>query len=386
MSLTKAILEELIAATNTPRGKRESHEKHLQKIVKAVGALDDDQWDALSDEAADWYNDAVNAINDGQDIPGSENDPFEAAEEETKPTRSRRGRNTQTEETENKPMKKVLVAIALAEIAKGSIVTVTCGDDVFEGEVTAVTKKGRGKNAKVEEFTLKTADGDEVFGAEDLLFDEGDKIERHDEVTEEEKKPARSRRGAKKEEAAEEETKTAGRGSRRGAKKEEAKPEPVEVETEIEFNDIAKGDKLKLQVEDDAFEGEVKAVKKSGRGKNAKVAEFTLTTADGEEVFEADHIVIEEGDKIIRVTMEDKAPAKEEKAASGRRGRGNKAASETPAAQARRLICENLDAEKSEVSELMAEKGIDMKASTFDVLYSEAHSLIAVLREMELLA
>ncbi|AFV81299.1 hypothetical protein F862_gp067 [Vibrio phage vB_VpaS_MAR10] len=386
MTLTKAILEELIQATNTPRAKRDSHEKHLQKIVKAVGALDDDAWDALSDEAAEWYNDAVNAINDGQDIPGSEKDPMEAEEE--KPARSRRGRNTKTEETENQPMKKVLVAIALAEVVKGITATVVCGDDTFEGEVIAVTKKGRGKNATVEEFTLKTADGEEVFGAEDLIFDEGDKIERHDEApAEEEKKPSRSRRGAKKdEEPAAEEKPTR---SRRGAKKEEPKPEPVEVETEIAFNDIAKGDKLKLQVEDDAFEGEVKAVKKSGRGKNAKVAEFTLTTADGEEVFEADHIVVEEGDKIIRVTMEEpKAEAAgEEKKTGSRRGRGAKTGgAESAAHQVRRLICENMDADKKEIEELMAENGIDMKPSTFDVLYSEAHSLIGVLRELDKLA
>ncbi|WPH60345.1 hypothetical protein [Vibrio phage vB_VpaS_SD15] len=384
MSLTKEILQELIEATNTPRAKRDSHEKHLQKIIKAVGALDDDQWDALSDEAAEWYNDAVNAINDGQDIPGADKDPMEETEE--KPARSRRGRNTETDETENKPMKKVLVAIALAEVVKGITVTVVCGDDTFEGEVIDVTKKGRGKAAKVEEFTLKTADGEEVFGAEDLIFDEGDKIERHDEVAEEEKKPARSRRGAKKDEP-EAEEKPAGRGSRRGAKKEEPKAEPVEVETEIAFNDIAKDDKLKLQVEDDAFEGTVKAVKKTGRGKNAKVTEFTLVTVDGEEVFEADHIVVEEGDKIIRITMEEQAPAKEEKAAGGRRGRGAKSGSAPSAAhQVRQLICENLDSDKKAIEELMAEKGIDMKPSTFDVLYSEAHSLVAVMRELDMLA
>ena len=391
VAFTKELLAELIAATSVERGKRDTHEKHLNKIVSAVGALDDDAYDAISDAAAEWYDAAVDALNAGEAVPGADFDPDATEATETKPSRGR-SRATKSEETEEPTMKKTLVAIALAEVVKGITVTVVCGDDTFEGDVTAVTKKGRGKAAKVEEFTLTTADGEEVFGAEDLLFDEGDKIERHDEVAEEpaaeEKKTTRGRRGAaKKEEPAAEEKPARGRRGKAAAKAEEKPAEPVE--TDIAFTDIAEGDQLKLQVEDDAFEGVVAKVTKKGRGKASKVVAFVLKTADGEEEFEADHIVVEEGDKIIKVTVAEAAeePAAEEKKTTrGRRGAAKKAPVESAASQVRKLICSNLDADKKAIEELIKENGIDMKASTFDVLYSEAHNLISVLRELDMLA
>ena len=373
------ILKELVVITGVERVKREHFGKHLEKIINGVGALDEDQWDALSDEAADWYNSAVEALNAGQEIPGSAVDPLDVEAEE-QANNQRRNRGTRNSEKGNETMPKTkFVELEINAITKGIKLSVLFDGDTFEGEVTNVTKKGRGKNAKVEEFALDVDGNEEVFGASEFDFEAGDSIKVEEEVKEESKPAGRSRRGAKKDE----DTKPAGRG-RRGAKKEE----PTVSEEEIAFEAIAKGDTLKLTVEEDSFEGEVIEAKRKGRGKNAKTESFVLKTADGEEAFEAENIIVEEGDKIIKVVVsEAKAETKADtkKTTTRRSSRKSSSASKPSAAsEVRKLIVHNLDASKADIQALAEEEGIDMKPSTLDVLYSDAHSLIAVLREEEI--
>lgn len=69
MSEVSVIEQELLDATKYKGKKGASREDYLAGLVKAVEKLDEDDFDSLSDTAADWYNSAVEAMNDKEPPP-----------------------------------------------------------------------------------------------------------------------------------------------------------------------------------------------------------------------------------------------------------------------------------------------------------------------------
>lgn len=78
-----AIEKELIEASGfEPRRNYAERQDYLAALARAVQDMDEDDFDKVSNEAADWYNAAVDAINDKSNIPDFD-DAEKAAEPET---------------------------------------------------------------------------------------------------------------------------------------------------------------------------------------------------------------------------------------------------------------------------------------------------------------
>ena len=118
------IQEELAKASKCApdAGEKITNQDYLAALVKAVGKVDDDVWDGLSDPAQDWFNDATDAFNKKKQIPEF---PDLEKEEDAPAPRSRRRASADDEPK------------AAAYVPKK-------GD-----EVTVTTKKGRQYKGKV---------------------------------------------------------------------------------------------------------------------------------------------------------------------------------------------------------------------------------------------
>lgn len=85
------IEQELLKATGEkPRGKKEEVVDYLQRVAEAVDSdkVSEKAWDALSDEAQEWFEKASAALSNGnaEDIPRFDNAVKEEQQTETKPS------------------------------------------------------------------------------------------------------------------------------------------------------------------------------------------------------------------------------------------------------------------------------------------------------------
>ena len=81
MSEVSVIEQELLDATKYKGKKGASREDYLAGLVKAVEKLDEDDFDGISQSAADWYNGSVEAMNDKDpplEFPDAEADDDES--------------------------------------------------------------------------------------------------------------------------------------------------------------------------------------------------------------------------------------------------------------------------------------------------------------------
>jgi hypothetical protein len=109
------IENELIEATKfrTPPGGYSARQDHLGGLARAANKLTDDQFDELTDDAANWVSSAIKALNGKAEIP--EFDDYKAAEEagseieeegaETKTARSKTPKKKDAQEVIAKPSK-----------------------------------------------------------------------------------------------------------------------------------------------------------------------------------------------------------------------------------------------------------------------------------------
>lgn len=77
---------ELQKVTGVKPKKKEDKQKYLVRLVKAVGDLDETEWDSLSEEAQLWYEPALRAEEKGseiKDFPAEEEEAEEEADEDT---------------------------------------------------------------------------------------------------------------------------------------------------------------------------------------------------------------------------------------------------------------------------------------------------------------
>ena len=76
------IEQELLQAVDVKaQGKKEDEQKYLKRLTKAIAKLGDDDFEELSEEAQDWYNDAADAVNDDDEIPAFDEEEEEEEEE-----------------------------------------------------------------------------------------------------------------------------------------------------------------------------------------------------------------------------------------------------------------------------------------------------------------
>jgi ribosome maturation factor RimP len=147
------IQAELLKATDLSTKRGEDRQDFLARLMKGVADLNDKQWDGLSQEAQDWFNDAADAKNAKAktlpDFPDLES--AEEPEEEKKPSR----RGAAKEEAPAKP-KVGVVAKITTKRGKTSTGTIVEIDD----EVVVI-KHGDGNE---EEFDRARVESIEVAG------------------------------------------------------------------------------------------------------------------------------------------------------------------------------------------------------------------------------
>jgi len=141
--MSAAIQKELVEVTELSTKRGEDRQAFLNRLVVAVAELADKDWDSLSKDAQDWYNNAADAKNAKKEIPD-----LVEAEEEPKSTR-RRGAEEPAGETTSG-----VIEITTKDLKDGMPVTIT-------------TKRGKEESGHVIEVTkslvaIKLGNGDEV--------------------------------------------------------------------------------------------------------------------------------------------------------------------------------------------------------------------------------
>ena len=85
MSKQNPLEAEVAKATGLTRDAKEDGQTWLARLARGCAGLKDDKWDALSEGAQAWMNDAIQAVKDKKAVPtppGSEDEPSEEAAED----------------------------------------------------------------------------------------------------------------------------------------------------------------------------------------------------------------------------------------------------------------------------------------------------------------
>jgi len=90
MQIQSAIEQEVIDATKFNGKRYKERQDYLAALVRAVDGMDEDDYDNLTDKAADWFTDAAKALNAKHTIPDFEDVPENAADEDDEETEQKR--------------------------------------------------------------------------------------------------------------------------------------------------------------------------------------------------------------------------------------------------------------------------------------------------------
>lgn len=127
------IEKQLAEATEVTRKRGESDQDYMKRLVKGVSELKDADWEALSPEAQNWFNDAADNLNKKKDLPDFPD--AEKAEEKKEETVSRRGSSKKDEPAEVKVGDTVTIVTKRGKTIEGEVIELA--DDlvvVKEGE------------------------------------------------------------------------------------------------------------------------------------------------------------------------------------------------------------------------------------------------------------
>jgi small nuclear ribonucleoprotein (snRNP)-like protein len=134
---------ELEKATGVTKSKDESLQEFYKRIIRKVAKLEDKEWDALSDEAKNWYNDAADQANEKKEITDPPGDEPEQEPEST--PRRRAVRDADDDGGASKAEPKV-----------GDTVTVTLNDgEKVKGTLTELDEKNIVLDVKGEEEVFR---------------------------------------------------------------------------------------------------------------------------------------------------------------------------------------------------------------------------------------
>lgn len=313
----------LAKATGLEQDKGEKRQTWLTRLAKAVGKLEDKEWDALSSEAQDWFNTNADARNKAKkadkDLPDFTEFPDFKAEEEEEEQPRRRG------------------AKAAEEDEAGG----TGGPDILaEGqEVKITTKRGKVYEGKVTKLDTK-----EGF----VEIDEDDEIDLDKITTVVVTKPvkAAAKPAAKKEE--------------------EPEADPVAVGAEVEVT-TKRGKKIK---------GEITELSDD---------EIVLGTDDGPEEFRRDRIETIKVLKPAKKAAAKTPAAKEEKDEPAGKTRSKNAEGVSIGQRIKELIADDLDASEEAIGKLLKKEGVEFKEQTLKLNYAEVHKTVAVFKAKKLL-
>jgi ribosome maturation factor RimP len=132
MADLKAIKKEILRATGITLEPGEKEQAFLARIVRAVVKLPDAKWEALSVEAQDWQNEAIDRLNDKKKpalIGFGDFDDAEPPEDEAPARRSRRSAEPDPEPEGPK------------DPEVGDTVTITVNGEKIKGEVVEIDAK-----------------------------------------------------------------------------------------------------------------------------------------------------------------------------------------------------------------------------------------------------
>jgi hypothetical protein len=172
--MASAIEQELIKATSfkAPKGGYKHRQDEIAALAKAAVKLSDDDFDELTNEAADWVNSAIKAINDKADIrdfaaddevPEDDVDPGDAdQEDDEEPANDEEADEADAEDDEK--------AADEADEAEDDVDHEAIEEDEFE-EATQAAKKAEKKPGKDEKPKRKRRPTKEELSAVKTRYD-----------------------------------------------------------------------------------------------------------------------------------------------------------------------------------------------------------------------
>lgn len=141
MSMSKIEKEILKATGEAAQKRKEDGDAYRTRLVKAMHKLDDDEWEELSEQAQEWFNDAAEANNDKKQLPDFPGDAAgkkgkkEEKEEKIAPRKKKAGKKGKKDAEEEEEEEDTL--------EEGMEVIIYGNKDkvLAEGEVVEVGKK-----------------------------------------------------------------------------------------------------------------------------------------------------------------------------------------------------------------------------------------------------
>lgn len=320
------ILKQLCEVTEVNQKRGEDEADFKKRLIQAISELNDEDWNSLSAEAQDWFNDAVDAMNAKKDIPA-----FPDAEKEEPTSRRRSSKDPEPAAAEPKSSRRGAAKEAPADVGVGDKVVVTNKrGKTFEGEIVEMDD---------EIVVLKEADGEETEIARDRI---------------------ESMVAAKKEEP---------KSGRRRAADDDKDPEPAVVEPK-------EGDEIEA----------VTARDKTVKGKVVEVADDLVVVDDGDGEIELAPSKLkslkilggktkEEPKSSRRGAAKDKDSADEKKP----RTRSTNKEGVSATVRMRELIAEDFDRSRDDVDKLLKKEGLEFRPNTLDLVFADCHKFIKIL-------
>lgn len=320
------IQKELSAATEVTKKRGQDDQEFLKALAKGTSDLDDAAWNKLSTEAQDWFNEAADAMNKKQAIPG-----FPDAEKEEKaegPAPRRRGAAKEEDPAEPKVGDQVKI--------------VTKRKKTVEGKIVEIDK----------DIVVVEADGEEVEIARD-------RIDTMEVATAEAKSSRRKAADDEPEAPAVAEPKVGDSITAVTARDKEYSGEVIEVEEDLVVIKDADGEELEL-TPSKLKSLVIKAAEvKSSRRKAADDGDEPSTRGAKKEEPAA-------GDKPKRTSAKDNGGV----SATGRM---------------RELIIDDMDAKVEDIAKVLKKEGIQYRDNTLALVYADVHKLLAILKSKKLI-
>lgn len=327
MSKIQQELCELLEISERKQPKEgDDRQDFLAKIVKEVADLSDKEWDELTPEAQDWYNEAADAKNaNAKALPDFPD--FKAPEPEKTSTRRRGGAKAEAEA----PAEPKVGVVAKVTTKRGKSMT---GTIVEIDDEVVVLKLGNGDE---EEFDRSRVESIEVASTGKGKAKDEDEDEDGDET------PAGPKVGDLV-------NLTTKRGKMVEGKVVELDDEVVVIETadgEEEFN--------RDRVESIIVKG-------------GKVAKGKAKDEDADE-----------GKSRRRSAKADEKPEE------GKRTKSTNPAGVSVGQRIRELILDDIDADEATIAKALKKEGLEFRENTLKLNYSDAHKFLTLLKERKML-
>ncbi len=325
------IEKELSEVTEVSPKRGEDRSAFLDRIVVAVSKLSDKDWDGLSKDAQDWFNDAADAKNAKKEVPDFP-DLKEAVKEEKTTTRRRAAAEDEDE-------------------AKGTGTVEVKAKDLKEGMALKITtKRGKEASGHVVEVTdeivaIKQGDGEEV----EFAFDRIEKME-----TLAEAKSTGRRKGGDEDETDADPIKVGATVTVTTKRGKEVTGKIVEIDEEVVVLDVDGAD-------EEFDRSRVETIKIAGKtGKSSKDEDEKPASRRGAK---------DDGEK----------PKDDgEKKRSSNNG-------VSIGVRIKELIADNLDASEEQIAKILKKEGLEFRDNTLKLNYVDAHKFIDILKARKLL-